>query len=122
MMRASCHCGAVELALDLPDGLGPVIRCDCSMCRRKGTIMAGVPLSALTVLKGADALRLYQFHSKTAKHWFCGICGIYTHHQRRIDPNQYGVNVGCIEGVDLRALEPVPWSDGVNHPKDNSQN
>ena len=32
------------------------------------------------VTKGKDKLSLYRFHSKVAKHFFCSICGIYTHH------------------------------------------
>lgn len=38
--RASCHCGAVVLELDLPDGLVDIRRCDCSLCRRRGAIVA----------------------------------------------------------------------------------
>ena len=116
--KATCHCGAIELALELPDNLGRLSRCDCSICRRKGAIMLGVPLDKLKVVKGEDYLSLYQFHSNTAKHYFCKTCGIYTHHQRRSNPNEYGVNVGCIEGVNPRDLEPVSWGDGVNHSSD----
>ncbi|MEK7737628.1 MAG: GFA family protein, partial [Pseudomonadota bacterium] len=81
--RASCHCGAVVLELDLPDGIVDPRRCDCSMCRRRGAIVASVPLAGITILQGEQALRLYQFNTKTAKHYFCVHCGIYTHHQRR---------------------------------------
>jgi len=95
---ASCHCGSVQLEIDLPDGLVDVRRCDCSMCRRRGAIVASVPLSAINVLRGSDALTLYQFNTKTAKHYFCKNCGIYTHHQRRSDPSQYGFNVACLDG------------------------
>jgi hypothetical protein len=31
--RASCHCGAVVMELDLPDGVVDPGRCDCSLCR-----------------------------------------------------------------------------------------
>jgi hypothetical protein len=116
--RASCHCGAVVLELDLPDGIVDPRRCDCSICRRKGAIVASVPLSGLTIVQGAEALKLYQFNTHTAKHYFCSHCGIYTHHQRRSNPNQYGYNVGCLEGVNPFALGPVPTSDGINHPAD----
>ncbi|WP_082439264.1 GFA family protein, partial [Alloalcanivorax xenomutans] len=81
--KATCHCGSVELEFDLPDGLVEVRRCDCSLCRRRGAIVASVPLSGIRILKGDDVLRLYQFNTMTAKHFFCGRCGIYTHHQRR---------------------------------------
>ena len=76
------------------------------------------PLDGLRIVKGQDALSIYQFGTNTAKHYFCKHCGIYTHHQRRSNPNEYGVNAGALEGVNPRDLDPVPWADGVNHPKD----
>ena len=116
--RASCHCGTVVLELTLPDGIVNPRRCDCSICRRKGAIAASVPLSGLKVLEGASALTLYQFNTKTAKHFFCSVCGIYTHHQRRSNPDQYGYNVACLEGVNPFDLGEVETMDGVNHPSD----
>ncbi|PKG57931.1 aldehyde-activating protein [Shewanella sp. Choline-02u-19] len=115
---ASCHCGAVQLALNLPDGIIDLRRCDCSMCRRRGTIVTSAELDGLKVVAGKDKLSLYQFNSGTAKHYFCSVCGIYTHHQRRSNPNQFGVNVGCIEGVNPYELTGVTLCDGVNHPAD----
>ena len=117
--RATCHCGASVLELDLPDGLVDPRRCTCSFCRRRGAIAVSVPLAGLRVLQG-ESLTLYRFNTGAAAHWFCSICGIYTHHQRRSNPSQYGVNAACIEGVDPSALDPVPWRDGINHPADRS--
>lgn len=116
--KASCHCGAVVLELDLPDGIVDPRRCDCSICRRKGAIVASVPLSGIRIVQGAEHLKLYQFNTHTAKHYFCGICGIYTHHQRRSNPDEFGYNVGCLEGVNPFGIAHVPTSDGVNHPSD----
>lgn len=116
--RASCHCGAVVLELSLPNGIENPRRCDCSICRRKGAIVGSVPLAGIKILKGGDALKLYEFNTKTAKHYFCSNCGIYTHHQRRSNPHEYGYNIGCLEGVNPFELENVPTNDGVNHPAD----
>ena len=116
--RASCHCGAVELELDLPEGIVNPRRCDCSICRRKGAVVASIPLDGIRILKGAEHLKLYQFNTLTAKHYFCSICGIYTHHQRRSSPNEYGYNVGCLDRVDPFALQEVPTNDGINDPAD----
>jgi len=116
--RATCHCGAVELELSLPNGIEKPRRCDCSICRRKGAVVASVPLAGLRIVKGEEHLKLYQFNTHTARHYFCGICGIYTHHQRRSNPEQYGFNVGCLEGVNPFAIPDVPVEDGVNHPAD----
>ena len=116
--RASCHCGAVVLELELPHGIVEPRRCNCSMCRRRGAIVASVPLAGLRVVQGEDALRLYQFNTHMARHYFCAHCGIYTHHQRRSNPQEYGYNVGCLEGVDPFELSDVPTNDGVHHPAD----
>lgn len=116
--KLTCHCGAVEIELTLPRGLEEIRRCNCSMCRRRGAIVASVSLDRLKILKGEDVLGLYQFGTMTAKHFFCSRCGIYTHHQRRSNPTQYGLNVACLEGVDPYELQDVPVLDGVNHPKD----
>lgn len=118
--RASCHCGSVEMELELPQGLVDVRRCDCSLCRRRGAIVASVPLSAIRIITGKDSLQLYQFNTHTAKHYFCGNCGIYTHHQRRSNPSQYGFNVACLEGINPLQIDAVPVYDGVNHPADRS--
>ena len=116
--RLSCHCGTVILEMDLPDGIVNPRRCDCSMCRRRGAIVASVPLAGIRIVQGAESLTLYQFNTRTAKHYFCSQCGIYTHHQRRSVPAEYGYNVGCLEGVNPYELGPVPTLDGINHPAD----
>ena len=116
--KASCHCGAVQFELSLPNGLVDPRRCDCSMCRRRGAIAASVPLDGIKIIKGEDSLSLYQFNTRTAKHYFCSKCGIYTHHQRRSNPHQYGFNIACLEGVNPLELENIPIYDGINHPAD----
>jgi hypothetical protein len=108
----------VEIELTLPDGIVDPRRCDCSICRRKGAIVASVPLSAIKIVTGHDVLKVYQFNTKTAKHYFCSNCGIYSHHQRRSNPEEYGFNVGCLEGVNPFEIGDVPLRDGINHPAD----
>lgn len=116
--QASCHCGGVEFKLYLPNGLEKLRRCDCSICRRRGAIVASVKLDGIQILKGKKLLKLYQFGTKTARHFFCSNCGIYTHHQRRSDPSEYGFNIGCLDGVNPYDLEEIPVLNGILHPKD----
>jgi len=80
--------------------------------------MASVHLENLEVVQGIELLGVYQFNTLTAKHFFCTKCGIYTHHQRRSNPSQFGYNVGCLEGVNPFDIEDVPVRDGINHPAD----
>lgn len=112
--RGTCHCGAIEFEVELVKGLEDLRRCGCSLCRRKGAIMASVPLANLRVLRGADELSLYQWNTKTARHYFCRHCGIYTHHQRRSNPEEYGFNVACLEGVNPYELGIIPVSAGAD--------
>ena len=64
-------------------------------------------------------MRLYQFNTKAAKHYFCPICGIYTHHQRRSSPNEISFNIVCLDELEHPfELEPVQVLDGINHPTD----
>jgi hypothetical protein len=117
--KATCHCGAIEIEILLPDGLVDPRRCNCSICRRKGTIVASAPLAALRIVKGKEKLSLYQFDTKEAEHYFCSVCGIYTHHKRRSNPNQYGINLGCLEGVEPNLVEGIKTYDGANnHPSE----
>lgn len=115
---ASCHCGAVELTIELTQPPGNASRCTCSFCRRRAAPNISVPLANLSVTKGTDSLSLYTWGTGTAQHYFCKTCGIYTHHRRRSDPNEYGVNLGCIAGQNPAEHEPIPWTDGINHPSD----
>jgi len=109
-----CHCGGVEFTVRLENGLENLRRCNCSLCKRRSAVMAFAPLNGLTITKGADLLTLYQWNSRVAKHYFCKVCGIYTHHQRRSKPNEYGFNVACLDGVDPFALGPVELADGAS--------
>lgn len=67
---------------------------------------------------GEKVLTLYQFNTMQAKHYFCSKCGIYTHHQRRSKPDQYGINAACLEGISPFDFEEVPVNEGRIHPKD----
>lgn len=119
--RGTCHCGSVQFEVDLPNGFEDLSRCNCSMCARRGAVVTSVPLAAFRILQGAESLTLYQFNTKTAEHYFCSTCGIYTHHRRRSNPNQFGVNVACIEGVNPFELGDIPTTDGINHSSDRRQ-
>lgn len=115
---AACHCQSVRFRVRLSEGLATARRCDCSLCRMRGAIAVTAPLDGVTFTAGEDVLTLYQFNTKVAKHWFCSRCGIYTHHQRRSDPDQLGINVACLSGVSPFDFPQVPVTDGVHHPSD----
>ncbi len=116
--NGACHCRNVRFRVRLTDGLHTARRCSCSYCRMRGAVAVSADLAGLHVVAGAEHLTPYQFNTMAAKHWFCSNCGICTHHQRRSNPNQFGVNVACLEGVSPFDFLEVPVNDGVNHPSD----
>ena len=118
MRKLKCHCGDVEAEIKISDQFKKIIRCNCSICKRKGAIMSIVKNEDFKITKGEDKLKLYQFHSKVAKHYFCSNCGIYTHHNPRSNPAMTGFNVGCIDDIDIFKLKNVGLNDGQNHPLD----
>ena len=118
LRQGACHCGAVQFQVLLKDGLAGARRCSCSYCSMRGAVTLTARRSDFETLQGESELSLYQFHTHMAHHYFCRICGIYTHHQRRSDPSLYGVNAACIKGVSPFDFAEVPVVDGISHPSD----
>ena len=113
-----CHCGVVRFEATLSNGFSSIRRCTCSYCRMRGAVAVTAETDGIRFLQGEDALTSYRFNTGSAQHFFCSRCGIYTHHQRRSNQSQYGVNVACLDGVSPFDFSEVPVVDGVNHPSD----
>ena len=94
----SCHCGSIKFEID--SDLEKIVQCNCSICIKRNAKMIMIPKENFKLLDGLENLSLYQFNTEIAKHFFCKKCGIYTHHNRKSDPNGMGVNLGCIDDVD----------------------
>ena len=120
-LDGSCHCGAVKFTVDLPQGLASARRCTCSICRMRGAVAVTGGLESFTVHEGADKLATYRFNTGVAEHHFCSVCGIYTHHRRRSNPHQLGVNVACLEGLSPFDFGEVVVFDGERHPSDDPE-
>jgi hypothetical protein len=118
-IAGSCHCGAVQFTAFLPEGFSSARRCTCSICRMRGAIAVTSTPDGFRLMSGEDKLATYRFNTMAAEHHFCTVCGIYTHHRRRSNPNLLGVNVACLEGVSPFDFREVPVNDGVRHPSDN---
>jgi hypothetical protein len=106
----SCHCGAVQFVVDHEPA--ELTTCDCSLCRKKHAVMFAAPAERLTITAGEGALSEYRWNTRVARHFFCSMCGIYVFHRKRSAPDQYGVNVYCLEGFDPSAY-PLRQAEGV---------
>tara|TARA_A100001011_G_C13921673_1_gene679393 strand:- start:131 stop:493 length:363 start_codon:yes stop_codon:yes gene_type:complete len=118
MKKLICHCKSIEIEIDVSKPFKKILKCNCSLCKKRGAIMAMVGPDDLKIVKGKEFLKLYQFHTKVAKHYFCSNCGVYTHHNPRANPNIYGINLACLEDFDIFTLKEVAVNDGENHPLD----
>ena len=105
--KGSCHCKNIEFEVET--NLEKIAQCNCSICIRRNAKMIMVPKENFALTKGESDLALYQFNSKVAKHYFCKQCGIYTHHNRKSDPNGMGVNLGCIDELDATEYEAIAF-------------
>jgi hypothetical protein len=121
-LNGQCHCGAVKFTAELPSGLASARRCTCSICRMRGAVAVTSTPAGFKILDGEDRLATYRFNTMSAEHHFCKVCGIYTHHKRRSNPDQLGVNVACLEGVSPFDFPEVVVYDGQRHPGDNPTN
>jgi hypothetical protein len=119
--NGACHCGAVQFTVTLTEGLASARRCTCSICRMRGAVAVTSIPAEFRITQGADQLATYRFNTRVAEHHFCKTCGIYTHHKRRSNPNQLGVNVACLEGVSPFDFRKVVVHDGQRHPGDNAE-
>jgi hypothetical protein len=103
----SCQCGAVSYEVEID--LANTITCNCSRCRRLGSILAFAPWDQFTLLKGEGATTTYKFNHHAIDHNFCKTCGIQSY-ARGVGPDgavMAAINVRCLDGVDLDALKPT---------------
>jgi hypothetical protein len=85
----------------------------------RGAVAVTANAGGLTVTQGQDKLATYRFNTGVAEHHFCSVCGIYTHHKRRSNPDQLSVNVACLDGMSPFDFPQVVVNDGERHPSDN---
>jgi len=113
-----CHCGAVRYHVTT-EPLRSALACNCSICSKTGSALTFVPAAQFELVSGGEALRDYQFGKKRIHHVFCPTCGIRSF-ARGAKPDgtaMVAVNVRCLEGVDVAALELKPF-DGKSLPLD----
>jgi hypothetical protein len=120
-LNGACHCGAIKFAVTLTKGFASARRCTCSICRMRGAIAVTSTPADFQVTQGEDKIASYRFNTGTAEHHFCRSCGIYTHHKRRSNPNELGVNVACLDGISPFDFAEVVVFDGSRHPADNAE-
>ena len=113
-LHGRCHCGDIVFSTPTRLDFAAARRCDCSLCRRRWAVMVSCPLDQFILEKGAESLSLYQWNTVIAKHYFCKTCGIYTHHNRQSNPSVYGVNICCLDDINIRDYLATAINDEVS--------
>ncbi len=114
--EGGCHCGRVRFRVRAD--LSRVTECNCSVCTKKGFLHLIVPPDRFELLSGKRSLTTYQFHTRTARHQFCKVCGIHGFYVPRSDPDKIDVNVRCLDGIELQSLgvrrfDGRNWEDAI---------
>lgn len=102
-----CHCGGVRFKVY--SGFDSALDCNCSICTKKGFLHLIVPREHFELVSGEETLTLYQFNTRTAKHYFCNRCGIAPFYVPRSHPEGYDVNLRCMDAVDLSRIRIEPF-------------
>ena len=111
----SCHCGKV--AFEVEGTVDNALACNCSMCRRRGSLLWFVPRDEMKLTTTPeDAAATYLFNKHAIRHRFCAACGIHVWgeaiHPKTGQPTA-AINIRCIEGLDLDAIK-VNHFDGAS--------
>lgn len=112
--RGSCHCG--RIAFELEGEIVEAVDCNCSLCRRRGGLLAFFPRDALRLQTIEGDYATYRFNKHHIDHHFCHTCGIAPFSEG-VDPRSgaktAAVNVRCLPDVDLAAIRIKPF-DGAS--------
>ena len=113
-LSGSCHCG--RIAFTVEGELSQVADCNCSLCRRRGSLLAFFPRAAFTLTSAEGDYATYRFNTERIAHHFCRTCGVAPFSEA-INPKDgeamVAVNVRCLADVDVAAL-PVRHFDGAS--------
>ena len=95
MVRASCHCGAVELEIAQPPT--EVTDCNCSICRRYATLWAYYSPTQVSI-NAPDGTDTYMWDDRAIRFHRCRTCGCVSHWSA-VDPlvDRMGVNARLMD-------------------------
>ena len=110
MVEASCHCGAVRIEVESAPPT-QLTSCNCSICRRLGTLWAYYPPAGVRVTGQTDS---YIWGDRTLELHRCATCGCVTHWTPlRDDIERVGVNARLMDPA-VGAAAKVRRFDGAD--------
>ncbi len=108
-----CQCGKVRYEAETD--IGEVITCNCSCCRKLGSLLSGIAMPDFKLLSGEDEMTEYQFNYRRIHHPFCKTCGIqsYAYGKGPGGRDMVMLNVRCLDGVDAEQFAVTKF-DGAS--------
>ena len=112
-VRGSCHCGRIAYTLDAEPT--EAIECNCSICRRKGAVLAAFAPEQFHLETSRDDIAVYTFGRHAIRHQHCKTCGCspFSEGTGPDGSPMVAINLRCAEGIDLSALKITPF-DGAS--------
>ena len=112
--QGRCHCQAIKFEFESEE-ITQALQCNCSICIRKNAIMSMESYTdeRFKLLDGQEYLSRYLWGDHDVNHYFCKKCGIYPFHNTTLEPGNFRVNLGCVDGLETRNLE-ITYFDGKN--------
>lgn len=107
-----CQCGKVRYEVQAE--IDQVIRCNCSRCRKSGSLLAAALKDDFKLLSGEGETTDFQFHKHVIHHPFCKTCGIqsYAYGKGPGGKDMVMINVRCLDGVDANSFKVMDF-DGA---------
>lgn len=113
--EGSCHCGRIAFTLTTEAPITEALACNCSLCRRRGSLLWFGPRAALALNTPEANVGLYQFNQHNLEHHHCPVCGVAPFSEGT-DPGtgakMVAVNVRCLPALALAELKINPF-DGA---------
>ena len=102
--KGGCHCGCI--AYEFEGEIGEAMECNCSLCAKRGGLLAFVPGAAFTLLTPRENLGTYRFNKHAIDHHFCPNCGMspFSEGEHPKGNKVVALNLRCVEGVDPQVL------------------
>ncbi|MBX7146819.1 MAG: GFA family protein [Alphaproteobacteria bacterium] len=109
--KGGCHCGNVRFEVNME--IDKVVSCNCSICSKKGHLMAFTSDENFKLISGSESLGDYQFGKKNIHHFFCKHCGISSFGKGTLPQGTVmrAINVRCLDDIDVSKF-PVTEYDG----------
>ncbi|RTM00800.1 MAG: GFA family protein [Hyphomicrobiales bacterium] len=105
LYKGSCHCGKVAFEVD--GELRGALRCNCSICARKGALLWAIPHDRLNLVAWGDDLVRYTFGKAQIAHRFCRTCGMHPFAEDVGEGSERSayVNINCLDSIDSDAIQ-----------------